>query len=236
MKAYAQPPVDLVLVLDGVGLLLGKKSGWDEAKKMMSNPNAFIAELQAYDKDKITDGLHKKIKKFTNDPRFKPELIEKKSGAGKSLCMFVCAMDKYTEVSKIVAPKKLALAQAEKELEVAQNDLKGKQAALQLVRNKIHALQNNYKMSQQTLEDLNKQKETTEIQLGRAEKLVNGLADEAVRWGESIVILEKELENLMGNTVLAAGFISYVGTFTQEYRQGLLKKWMEKMTEMGIPF
>lgn len=119
--------------------------------------------MKKYDKDKITDGLHKKIKKFTNDPRFDPDLIAKKSGAGKSLCSFVCAMDKYTEVSKIVAPKRIALAQAEKELEVAQTDLKSKQAALQLVRNKIHALQNNYKQSQQTLEELNKQKEITEL-------------------------------------------------------------------------
>lgn len=45
MKAYANPPPDLVLVMDGVGLLLGKKAGWDSAKQMMSNPNAFIAEL-----------------------------------------------------------------------------------------------------------------------------------------------------------------------------------------------
>lgn len=140
MKSYAKPPDDLVLVLDGIALLLGEKPGWDSTKAMMSNPNAFIARLQSYDKEKITDGLHKKIKKFTNNPIFKPELIKKKSSAGESLCMFVCAMDKYTEVSKIVAPKKVALAEAEKELEVAQNDLKGKQAALQLVRNKIHAL------------------------------------------------------------------------------------------------
>jgi dynein heavy chain len=236
MKAYAKPPDDLVLVLDGVGLLLGKNKGWDNAKIMMSNPNAFISELVNYDKTKITDKMHKAIKKFTNDDRFDPEKIAKKSGAGKSLCSFVCAMDKYTEVSKIVAPKKLALAQAEKELEVAQNDLKGKQAALQLVRNKIHALQNNYKMSQQTLEELNKQKETTELQLGRAEKLVNGLADEAVRWGESIVILETELINMMGNVVLGAGFISYVGTFTQEYRNDMMKSWMKYMSENNMPY
>lgn len=141
---------------------MNSPSGWKNAVKMMGNPKEFILKLQAYDKDNISNSLHTKIKKFTNNPEFKPELIEKKSLAGKSLCMFVCAMDKYTEVSKIVAPKKIALAQAEKELEVAQTDLKGKQAALQLVRNKIHALQNNYKMSQQTLEELNKQKETTE--------------------------------------------------------------------------
>jgi len=32
MKAYAKPPDDLVLVLDGVALLLGNKPGWDSAK------------------------------------------------------------------------------------------------------------------------------------------------------------------------------------------------------------
>ena len=43
---------------------------------------------------------------------------------------------------------------------------------------------------------------------------MNGLADESVRWGQAIVVLEKELVNLMGNMVLAAAYISYVGTFT----------------------
>lgn len=130
MKAYAKPPDDLVLVLDAVLLLLGKKGGWDEAKKAMTNPNGFIADLQGYNKDKIGDKLHKQIKKFTNDPKFDPALIKKKSAAGESLCMWVCAMDKYTEVKKIVGPKEAALAEAEKELTVAQADLQKKQAAL----------------------------------------------------------------------------------------------------------
>jgi hypothetical protein len=32
MKAYAKPPSDVILVMDGVGLLLGQKPGWDSAK------------------------------------------------------------------------------------------------------------------------------------------------------------------------------------------------------------
>jgi len=39
--------------------------------------------------------------------------------AGKSICMFVLAMDKYSEVKKIVEPKEAKLAEAEKLLEVA---------------------------------------------------------------------------------------------------------------------
>lgn len=236
MKNYAQPPEDLVLVMDAVSILLGKKTGWDEAKKMMANPGEFITTLQKYDKDNIKESILKKLKKYTNDPRFVPDLIAKKSVAGKSICMFCCAMDKYAEVKKIVEPKELKLAEAMKQLEAANSDLKGKQQKLQAVRNKINQLQFNYKQSQQTLEDLNTAKNTTEIQLGRAEKLVNGLHDESLRWAQAIKVLEKQLVNLVGNVLLGAGYISYVGTFTQTYRVTLLKSWMKHLTENNIPF
>jgi len=83
---------------------------------------------------------------------------------------------------------------------------------------------------------LNTAKNTTEIQLGRAEKLVNGLHDESLRWAQAIKVLEKQLVNLVGNVLLGAGYISYVGTFTQNYRVRLLKSWMKHLTENNIPF
>jgi len=138
MKNYATPPEDLVMVMDAVCTLLDKKTGWDQAKKEMANPNAFIETLQNFDKDKIPARLHKKLKKYTEDPKFDPVLIEKKSVAGKSICMFCIAMDKYAEVKKVVEPKEAKLKEAMAQLEVAQKDLKGKQATLQAVRNKIN--------------------------------------------------------------------------------------------------
>jgi hypothetical protein len=47
-------------------------------------------------------------------------------------------MDKYAEVKKVVEPKELKLAEAMKQLEAANSDLKGKQQKLQAVRNKIN--------------------------------------------------------------------------------------------------
>lgn len=234
MKNYAKPPEDLVLVLDSVCTLLDKKTGWDSAKQLMNNPAEFIRTLQAYDKDKIPPRLHKKLKKFTEDARFEPDLIAKKSVAGKSICMWAIAMDKYAETKKVVEPKEAKLAEAQKELDVANSDLKQKQARLQAVRDKINTLQSNYRNSLQVLEDLNTQKETTELQLGRAEKLVNGLKEESIRWQEAISQLEVQLKNLTGNMLLCAGYVSYVGTFTANYRDDLLKSWMKNLQELGI--
>lgn len=49
-------------------------------------------------------------------------------------------------------------------------------------------------------------------------------------------VLEVDLVNLIGNIILAAGFISYVGTFTAKYRDQLMAVWMGVCTEKNIPF
>ena len=85
-------------------------------------------------------------------------------------------------------------------------------------------LKTNFENSQRILEGLTKQKETTEIQLGRAETLVVGLADEAKRWSETVKVLQVDEINLVGNMILAAGYVSYVGPFTSKYRNILLKR------------
>ena len=85
-------------------------------------------------------------------------------------------------------------------------------------------------------EELNQKKEQVELQLGRAEKLVLGLASESERWKVKVKVLEVDLINLVGNMVLAAGYISYVGPFTSKYRMALMNTWMTSSKKKGIPF
>jgi dynein heavy chain, axonemal len=86
MKNYGSPPADLVLVFDAVCVMLSKKPSWAEAKQLMGNPQGFIDTLKNYDKDNIPNKIQKKIKEYLKDERFTPEVIGKKSVAGKSIC------------------------------------------------------------------------------------------------------------------------------------------------------
>jgi dynein heavy chain len=127
MKAYASPAEEIVMVVNAVCLLVGKKENWDEGKKLMGNPNEFIDTLKNYDKDNIKESLLKKLKKYTDNPKFEPDNIGKKSGAAKSICMWAKAIDNYSAVMKIIKPKQASLAEAEGELKVVQEQLRGKQ-------------------------------------------------------------------------------------------------------------
>lgn len=62
-----------------------------------------------------------------------------------------------------------------------------------------------------------------QVRLGRAGKLIGGLSSEKVRWEAAVKGLAAQKANLVGNMLLAAGAIAYVGPFTSKYRQAMLR-------------
>ena len=53
------------------------------------------------------------------------------------------------------------------------------------------------------------------------------MADESKRWAESIEELKVDQQSMLGNSVLAAGYISYLGCFTKTYRDRLVDEWKD---------
>ena len=236
IKNYKTVGEHIQKVLSAVCLLFKKKEDFETAKKMMADPKKYIADLQSYNADSMPESMHKKLKKYTKDPELTPEILRQKSVACESICKFIRAMDNYVEVMKIIKPKQAALTKAEAELKVAQDGLKVKQDALKKVKDFVAGLERDFNEKQTFLESLNTKKANTELQLERADKLVSGLAGEAVRWKEAEARLAIDLVNLVGNILIAAGYVSYVGPFTATFRKSLIDRWMKKAIELKIPY
>ena len=66
----------------------------------------FINQLVDFDKDNMSDKVLKKIGTYVNNPDFKPDLVGRVSGAAKSLCMWVRAMEVYGRIYRVVEPKR----------------------------------------------------------------------------------------------------------------------------------
>ena len=72
--------------------------------------------------------------------------------------------------------------------------------------------------------------------LGLAERLVGGLASENERWGREIEEMKVSTNCLIGDCMVAAGFVSYVGAFDQKNREALWKTtWLEDLKQNGVP-
>jgi dynein heavy chain len=48
--------------------------------------------------------------------------------------------------------------------------------------------------------------------------------------------LTNDKDYILGNCLVAAGMVSYAGPFISQYREGLEKRWREKMTELNIKY
>ena len=75
--------------------------------------------------------------RYCTDVNFNPDVIKSASTACEGLCCWVRAMEVYERVAKVVAPKKIALAEAESELSVQMAKLNEKRVELHAVLDKL---------------------------------------------------------------------------------------------------
>jgi dynein heavy chain len=73
-------------------------------------------------------------------------------------------------------------------------------------------------------------------QLDLANRLVNGLSDENVRWSNNVVSFKKEVITMIGDALIASAFVSYIGPFSFRFRKNLWATiWMDDIVEKKIP-
>jgi dynein heavy chain len=83
---------------------------------------------------------------------------------------------------------------------------------------------------------LNDEIEECGKKLVRAEKMIGGLAGEKDRWTNIVADLTVQATLVVGDSLVAAGAISYSGSFTSKYREDLEEIWRNNLTEQEIKF
>ncbi|XP_052743009.1 dynein axonemal heavy chain 1-like [Bicyclus anynana] len=249
VKAMKKPPAGVLLVIESLCVVfdikpikeqgpgLGQKilNYWKPGSQMLADPTAFLDSLMKYDKESITEDMIKKLKKYINDPNYDPAKILKVSKACMSLCMWVHAMYKFYHVNKAVAPKKEALERATKELAAVEAMLANAKAKMQALLEgiaKLNAyLQEKEDEKRKMEEDINQ----CLARMDRANRLLNGLSSERVRWIRTIKDLDIAQVNLIGDIMLSACAVGYVTPFTDEFRRELLDQWMNHIVKVEVP-
>ncbi|GLC60993.1 hypothetical protein PLESTB_001703700 [Pleodorina starrii] len=250
VQSFKNPPSTIKLVMEAVCVLLDIKpqrikdpsgSGkmiedyWGSAQKLLADP-MFVKTLKEYDKDAVPPKIIERIRReFTSNPEFTPGNAAKASSAAEGLCKWVCAMDQYDKVAKVVAPKRAALAVAEAEYNKVMEALKAKQADLAEVMGRLATLERQLDKSIAEKARLEAETELCTAKLERAEKLISGLGGEKTRWTEAAAKMGGQYECLTGDMLIAAGVIGYLGAFTASYRESAVGKWVEACAAARIP-
>ncbi|XP_023791251.1 dynein heavy chain 1, axonemal [Cyanistes caeruleus] len=249
VRALQRPPPGVKIVIEAVCIMHGKKPKrvagekigtkvddyWEPGRALLQDPVQFLNSLYDYDKDNIPDSVIKAIQPYIDNDEFQPAAIAKVSKACTSICQWVRAMHKYHFVAKVVEPKRQALREAEEDLRATQMVLDEAKQRLKAVEDGIAALQAKYEACKANKEELERKIEQCLERLARADVLINSLADEKVRWQDTVESLDDKISNSSGDVLVAAGFVAYLGPFTGDYRAALCTEWMTELVQNNIP-
>merc|ERR1719421_2865535 len=190
----------------------------------------------AFDADNVPHLNFKEVRPYLALEHFSPDVIESKNPAAAGLCNWVINIVVYYDVVVSVEPKRKALAEAKQSLADANQ-------RLQEVKEKVAMLQAKLAKLTTEFEAANKEKLEAEatvakgkMKLDLAQRLINALSSENVRWNKGIAQLQETRNRLIGDSLLAAAFISYIGPFTKEFRDRLVDdNWVPVIQQSGIP-
>ena len=204
---------------------------------MMKDPNKFKQQLEEYNKEGITDDHMKKLEPILSLDFFNEDAMKKKSSAATNLCVWVLAVVKYNQIWRKVRPLQEKAEAAAATAKEKGDELDIVMGNLAKVKAKVKGLNDQLDEAKAALKKVEDEANQLMIKLNLAERLVNGLADERVRWAENVVTYKVEKTTMIGNALVSAAFVSYIGPFLYSFRDRLWREeWLPDMLSKKIPF
>ncbi|XP_068083304.1 dynein axonemal heavy chain 7 [Anabrus simplex] len=249
LKTMKSPPKGIKLVMEAVCVTKDVKPDripdpagtgkmiedyWGPSKRVLGDMK-FLESLINYDKDNIPEKIIKVLEaKYLTDENFDPDKVKTASAAAEGLCKWVIAMTKYDKVAKVVAPKKLALAEAEAKFAMAMAALEIKRAQLREVQEKLARLEAVLDENKRRYEQLQDDADLCAKKLQRAEDLIGGLGGEKTRWTNIAKEMGERYITITGDVLVSSGVVAYLGPFTQGFRMDQIKEWVHHVTTLNI--
>ncbi|KAL8431229.1 hypothetical protein ACSSS7_005428 [Eimeria intestinalis] len=248
LKSMQAPPAGVVKVMEALCKLFGVQPNivqgppghprqadyWQAGKKHLLGNSRFLQRLLEFDRDAIAPDVMEALSPYEEDADFDPEVIKKASVAATSLCLWVKALIAYDRAARAVSPRRIALQQAQCELQAAEALLRDKKQELHNLEALIDQLSTQYKQALQHSENLQQEVQKCQTRLGVAEKLIASLGGESTRWSQNFEALKKQAECILGDSTLSAAFMEFGGVFRPSYRSRCLASWKTALEKHGL--
>ncbi|KAL9890241.1 LOW QUALITY PROTEIN: dynein axonemal heavy chain 1 [Glossina fuscipes fuscipes] len=249
VRKLGRPPHLIMRIMDSVLILFKRKlhpcipdSGtpcpkpsWQESLKMMASAT-FLLQLQNYPKDTINDEMIDLLQPYFRMEDYNMDMARRVCGDVAGLLSWTKAMSFFHSVNKEVLPLKANLTMQEARLKLAMDDLAAAEDQLHEREEALQAVKNQYDKAVGEKQRLTDAANVCLRKMTAATALINGLSDEKLRWTNQSKEFKIQLGKLVGDVLLATGFLSYCGPYNQDFRANLIRTWMSILRQKAIPF
>jgi len=225
VRAYNKPPEQVEGVMAVILIFMGHTdTTWPNAKRILSEANFVnkIKEFSRDQKDNITTRTLNKVEKFTSMGTMGLGKVFNISQAAGCLWEWCLAMEKYAKAFRDIEPRRIKVKTLEEKLKKSEEELKHLQDSFLKLRQEIEDLNQQLAQAKADMEKFNNDAIELKSQLETAERLVYLLGSSKENWHRRKKNLEEQFENLIGDALVSAAFLSYAGPFPAEYRKKLV--------------
>jgi len=246
LKSLKKPPSGIDDVLAACLVLLSPPEGvvkdksWGAAVKAMKDVDKFMASLMDFkghiDKESVAAANFKAVRNYLKMDGFEADKIMKKSKAAAGLCGWVINITIYYDIVSDVEPKKRMLAEAQLQLATASAKLTAVVKRVTELEAKLAELEAEFHRVTTEKEESIASAAKMKKKLEMAQRLIAALASENVRWSAGVQTLRDSMDLLAGDVLISSAFVSYVGAFSNVYREMLTnEKFLPYLAEHAIP-
>ncbi|KAF5296158.1 hypothetical protein FQA39_LY12612 [Lamprigera yunnana] len=249
VRKLGRPPHLIMRIMDCVLILFQRKllpvtadtstpspkPSWSDSLKMMAS-TTFLLQLQNYPKDIINDEMIEFLQPYFQMEDYIMDTAKRVCGDVAGLLSWTKAMAFFHGVNKEVLPLKANLTLQEARLKVAMEDLAAAERQLEEREQSLREVKEQYDKAVMEKQRLTDAANLCLRKMNTATTLINGLGGEKLRWTQQSKEFKEQLGRLVGDVLLATGFLSYCGPYNQEYRAQLVKTWMKILETRQIPY
>mmetsp|Transcript_12145 Transcript_12145/g.29873 ORF Transcript_12145/g.29873 Transcript_12145/m.29873 type:complete len:4768 (-) Transcript_12145:256-14559(-) len=238
IRSFKQPPKLVQLAMEPVMMMVNRRidgaGSWGKIKQTLARAD-FIPRILAFDTRKLDQKIADYIsKKYLSNPNFTEEKVYRASQACGPLVLWVVSQLTFNRVLKRVAPMEKRL----KTLEAKSLELKAKQDEIEDLLNgltsKIKSYSDEHKVLITEAVRIEDELKRVQMKVDRSARLLQNLGAESQRWADERDEFTKHTATLVGDTLLSAAFLAYIGYFNQGYRKTLFDMWIDHLVERGV--
>uniref|UniRef100_A0AAG5D7L6 AAA+ ATPase domain-containing protein n=1 Tax=Anopheles atroparvus TaxID=41427 RepID=A0AAG5D7L6_ANOAO len=248
VRKLGKPPYLITLIMDVVLILFGRRvlpvrpdderqfmlASWEQSLKVMAD-SGFLGRIVHYQADLINAETVDLMMPYFNYHLYTFEAARAACGNVAGLLKWTLAMADFYDVNKDVLPLKANLARQQKKLDLAMAEKATAEALLRAKEQELAVVQRSFDEAMAKQQAVLDDAKRCQDKMDAASALIDGLADERVRWTEQLEQFKDETERLVGDVLLLTGFLSYAGPFNAEYRTLLQASWAGELNRRRIP-
>ncbi|XP_060534779.1 dynein axonemal heavy chain 5 isoform X2 [Cylas formicarius] len=249
VRKLGRPPHLIMRIMDCVLILFQRrlqsvvadtaapcpKPSWAESLKMMAS-TTFLLQLQNYPKDVINNEMVDLLRPYFSMDDYNMDTAKRVCGDVAGLLSWTKAMAFFHSVNREVLPLKANLTLQEARLKIAMEDLAAAEQQLEDREQALKEVKDQYDGAVMEKQRLTDAANLCLRKMNTATALIKGLGGEKVRWTQQSKEFKEQLGRLVGDVLLATGFLSYCGPYNQEFRAGLVNTWMDILQSRSIPY